>query len=168
MTTIQIKGLKRLQQKFKNAPEVVTREWDAGMDNIIAEVVPAIQSYTPVDTGKLKASIEGRVEQSGSMTRAVFGAGDTPGVIVASVEGGTRPHWPPWGPGSALEGWAKRKGIPPFLVARAIALHGTIKRFGRPRGGAEMFKKGLEDSRTFILAEHARIKRRIIAGITKS
>jgi hypothetical protein len=31
-----------------------------------------------------------------------------------------------------------------------------------------MFKKGLEDSRTFILAEHARIKRRIIAGITKS
>lgn len=34
----------------------------------------------------------------------------------------TRPHWPPPG---ALAGWAKRHGIPEFLVARKIAQEGT-------------------------------------------
>ncbi len=41
------------------------------------------------------------------------------------VEFGTRPHWPPWGPGSALARWAFLKRIPVFVVARAIARRGT-------------------------------------------
>jgi hypothetical protein len=41
----------------------------------------------------------------------------------AFVHLGTRPHWPPV---DALVGWARRHGFAkPFLVARAIALHGT-------------------------------------------
>lgn len=38
------------------------------------------------------------------------------------VHQGTRPHWPPPG---ALAAWAASKGIPEFLVARAIARRGT-------------------------------------------
>lgn len=44
------------------------------------------------------------------------------------VHEGTRPHWPPLGeikPGGSIYRWAVKKGIPPFLVARAIARHGT-------------------------------------------
>ncbi len=41
------------------------------------------------------------------------------------IEYGTQPHFPPI---DALEGWAKRHGIPAFLVARAIASRGTFAR----------------------------------------
>ena len=44
------------------------------------------------------------------------------------VHEGTRPHWPPLielKPGGSLYRWAQKKGIPVFLVARAIAKKGT-------------------------------------------
>lgn len=44
------------------------------------------------------------------------------------VHEGTSPHWPPVSetqPGGSLYRWAQKKGIPPFLVARAIARRGT-------------------------------------------
>jgi hypothetical protein len=44
------------------------------------------------------------------------------------VHEGTRPHWPPLielKPGGSLYRWAQKKGIPVFLVARAIARKGT-------------------------------------------
>ena len=41
------------------------------------------------------------------------------------VERGTRPHWPPRAP---LEGWARRHGVPVFVVQRAIARKGTRAR----------------------------------------
>ena len=34
-------------------------------------------------------------------------------------------HWPPWGPGTPLDQWAMKAGIPTFLVARKIAMYGT-------------------------------------------
>jgi hypothetical protein len=37
----------------------------------------------------------------------------------------TRPHWPPFGPGSSLANWSNARGIPPFLVARKISRFGT-------------------------------------------
>lgn len=48
---------------------------------------------------------------------------DYPGKKYAAfVEQGTRPHWPPPEP---LERWASQRGIPVFLVQRAIARKGT-------------------------------------------
>ena len=38
------------------------------------------------------------------------------------VETGTKPHWPPI---SAVETWARRHGMNPYLVARAISRKGT-------------------------------------------
>jgi hypothetical protein len=40
-------------------------------------------------------------------------------------EDDTRPHWAPWGPGTALSNWSIAHGIPPFLVARKISRFGT-------------------------------------------
>lgn len=54
---------------------------------------------------------------------------------VAYVEYDTRPHFPPL---DAITPWAKRHNRIPFLVARAIAKHGTK--------GAHMFEKGYKES----------------------
>lgn len=80
----------------------------------------AAKQRCPVDEGNLRSSSriemkDGRNGVEGSLTFAA--------PYAVFTHEGTRPHWPPI---QALEKWAKRHGIPsPFLVARAIALHGT-------------------------------------------
>ena len=59
------------------------------------------------------------------------------------VEFGTRPHWPPWGPGSALARWAFLKRIPAFLVARAIARRGTR--------GQKYMERAVESTRSNVI-----------------
>jgi len=66
---------------------------------------------------------------TGKMARSVgFRWEGTAGVVYTSsryggfVDKGTRPHWPPI---KALEPWARRHGIPAFLIARSIARKGT-------------------------------------------
>lgn len=79
------------------------------------EVAERAKARAPVDTGRLKASIVFRWDQdSGRVYSTAPYAG--------FVDQGTRPHWPPV---RALEGWARRHGIPAFLVARSIAEWGT-------------------------------------------
>jgi hypothetical protein len=77
------------------------------------------KQMSPVDTGRLRASIRtdmdaGAVPQWASwLSNANY---------ARFVEFGTKPHFPPT---HALEGWGKRHGIAPFLVARKIARRGT-------------------------------------------
>jgi hypothetical protein len=42
-----------------------------------------------------------------------------------AVETGSRPHWPPHGPDSALAAWTKLKGLNVYAVAASIARKGT-------------------------------------------
>ena len=97
---------------------------------------------TPDDTGKLKSQIKyKRVRDRGRLPGGVTVHVTTPyakyvhgdmnknykykGLRFPEDKGSfdrTRPHWPPF---SALTGWADRKGIPVFLVARSIAEKGT-------------------------------------------
>jgi len=44
------------------------------------------------------------------------------------VELGTRPHFPPYQPGTPLARWAELHGVPAFVVARAISVRGTKAR----------------------------------------
>ena len=68
------------------------------------------------DTGRLRSGIifrfvpPGRAEVISKAKYSKF------------VHDGTRPHWPP---PQAIAGWARRHGIPAFLVGRAISQHGT-------------------------------------------
>lgn len=162
MTKVTVIGFKPLQKKFNGFSQLTSRELETGLDNMVGEIVPAVKGYTPVWKGTLRDAIEGQVEKDDDILRATIKAWDVEEVVTASVAGGTRPHWPPWGPGSNLDRWSKDHGIPTFLVARAIATKGTIKRFGRPKGGAKMFDKGLADSMGFIQAEVVRIGLRVI------
>lgn len=163
MTKIKVEGMDEVILGFKNGPKFFKQERKTSFQNVIDHIVPIIQSHTPVDRGTLRDAIEGRLEDNNETI--VIDAGNVPSVIARSVEGGAVPHWPPWGPGSALAGWAARKGIPVFLVARAIARKGTIKRFDY--GGAEMFRKGFEESRVFINKEIGNTKIGIVGNIIK-
>jgi len=76
----------------------------------------------PVDTGRLRSSI--RVTFVDRMVRLTAEVGTTV-EYAPYVEYGTRPHALPSG---ALTGWARRHGIPAYLVARAISQRGTPPR----------------------------------------
>lgn len=69
----------------------------------------------PQDTGRLRSGIFVRFAQGAVQvgSKARYGG---------FSDQGTRPHWPPV---RALQGWARRHGIPAFLVARKIAREGT-------------------------------------------
>ena len=73
------------------------------------------KEFAPVDTGRLRASITSRIEETKATIAPTVHYG-------AHVEFGTRPHFPP---PSALEPWARRHGMNAFAVARAISRRGT-------------------------------------------
>ncbi len=147
MITVKVVGIKPIVDNLNKATQTVERVATNHLRELGPQVVVNVRRHTPEATGKLSNAIEDTVSNERGTTVLTVGANDSvKPVVTASVEGGTKPHWPPWGEGSELAAWAKLKGIPVFLVAKAIALRGTIARFGGPSKGAEMFKKGLEDS----------------------
>lgn len=149
MITVEIVGLKPIIAGLKAAPKTVDQVSAKRLRGLGPVVVGNVRRHTPKASGELSNAIEDVVSQTQplAVTLTVAANDSVKPVVVASVAHGTRPHWPPWGPGSKLAEWAGRKGIPVFLVARAISRRGTIKRFGGPNQGAEMFDKGLRDSK---------------------
>lgn len=76
----------------------------------------------PVDTGRLRASITSQVHTAGVMGRDVRGVVGSNVIYAAAVELGSKPHFPPI---RAIETWARRKGLNPYAVAKAMAKKGT-------------------------------------------
>ena len=94
---------------------------------------------TPVDTGRLRNSMNNDIDSAPIPRFATFG---TDLSYALAVEEGSRPHFPPM---SALQPWAVRHGFPPgkagaFLVGRAIAQRGT-KAHHMVRDGLDATKK---------------------------
>ena len=134
---VTLTGDKALQAKLRN-PEFLRGPVRQFLLKSAILMEANVKKATPVDTGRLRASITHKVEPF----RAIVG---TNVAYAPHVEFGTRPHWPPL---AALQPWAQRHGFPPgrqgaFLVARAIARRGTRAR--------HMFQKGVEQSRGEIL-----------------
>jgi hypothetical protein len=61
------------------------------------------------------------------------------------VEEDTRPHFPPFDEGSPLAAWADARGIPPFLVARAISETGTQ--------GKHMLAEAFQDGQDAVIGD---------------
>ena len=102
-----------------------------------AQTARAVNAAAPQDTTGLSKSHEFRWTRTGG------------GQVISTkryagwVDQGTRPHWPPPG---ALAGWAKRHGIPEFLVQRKIAEKGTPATFYMAEGlgnAAKLLSPGL-------------------------
>ena len=101
-----------------------------GLNQALTVLENQVKVETPVDTGRLRAGTNHEVREEGNALVGVLGNNAE---YAPHVEWGTRPHFPPV---KAVAGWARRHGINPFLVARAIAVRGTK--------AARMFAKVLE------------------------
>jgi hypothetical protein len=80
-----------------------------------------VQEQTPYDSIRSGYSME---EEDGGDSYTVSLRNSVPHWIFREED--TRPHWPPWGPGSDLARWSEERGIPAFLVARKISRVGTL------------------------------------------
>lgn len=88
--------------------------------DIQADAILNLTDSGAVDTGRLRSSVQIETEADG-LTAFV----GTDLAYGGFIELGTKPHFPPI---SAIEGWARRHGLNPYLVARAIARKGTKAR----------------------------------------
>lgn len=86
------------------------------LDRAAIHLQGGARKNAPVDTGRLRNSI-------GTKKPSIRSREVGPSVNYGKhVEFGTRPHFPPT---SALQGWAAKRGISAFQVARAISRRGT-------------------------------------------
>jgi HK97 gp10 family phage protein len=120
--SVTVNGLKETQEYLKGIGDKFTgRGMWLGMKEATMKVTRDAKQLAPVDTGRLRASI----------TPSVRGTKVVEGIVGSNVkyapymELGTKRFWPPI---SALEPWARRHGIPAFLVARSIARYGIAAR----------------------------------------
>lgn len=104
------------------------------------------------DTRRLMGSITREVQGEGAVLTGRVGPSLGYGLF---VERGRRPGKFP--PISAIQGWARRHGIPPFLVARAIARRGT-----RPQ---PFVQPSLDKNRVRIDQLFARVGVRMVAFV---
>lgn len=139
--TIDIKDWQEMVDKLEN-PEFIGEPLRQALTEITDVMTIGVKEKAKVDTGNLFSDVSAQVDDENVIpSEAVVGT-NVP--YSPFVEWDTRPHWPPWGPGSALAGWAGRHGIKAFLVARAIAQRGTR--------GAHMFRDTLEKDAPYINA----------------
>ena len=118
--SIQVLGLDELRRDMRK-PESVLKPAERALDKASAKTMELAVKGAPSDRGHLRNSIT--IDRLKRFVRRV-GSGLP---YAKPVEFGSRPHWPPL---ASLQPWARRHGFPAgrqgaFLVARAIARHGT-------------------------------------------
>lgn len=118
---IEVKGAERLANGLTKAGEtVLPRETRTVMEHSLLLVEADARRGVKRDTGRLQNSITHSITGSGGNLRGEVGPSVRYGVY---VERGRRPGRPP--PVSALAGWARRHGVNPYVVARAIGRRGV-------------------------------------------
>lgn len=115
--TIQIVGADRLASTLGKAASDVSPELKGAMTTSLLLIESDARRGVKRDTGRLQNSITHSI--SGNGLEGKVGPSVAYGLY---VEMGRRPGKMP--PISAVEGWARRHGINPFLVARAIGRKG--------------------------------------------
>lgn len=145
--TIDVKGEEKLVKVLERLEDFQEEPGaKAVMRRGVARVVRGAKQRSPVDTGRLKSSIDGYLEVSEDDFELVVGSNVHYAPYMergTGVFAGNAPHHPP---AAALEGWAKRHGFSSgYVVAMIIGRRGGLE----PR---EFLKKGLEDAADDIVA----------------
>mgnify|MGYP001560623314 CR=1 FL=1 len=135
---LTITGMDELLKKVGDTPALIGEPLRNFFTRSALLLQRDTQVATPVDTGRLRASINFQVDPAPIPGWARVGTNVYYGVY---VEEDTRPHFPPV---QALAGWAGRHGLNPYLVARAISRRGTK--------GRHMFRQSAEKNQGNILA----------------
>lgn len=119
-TTVRIEGTDTLIRKLREVKASIGDTLaDAGVKGMLV-VEAAAKDKCPTSTGELKRSITTKVVESG--TDSVLVATGTNVAYAPPVEYGSGPHNVPI---SALEPWARKRGIPVWALWKSISLHGT-------------------------------------------
>lgn len=117
---VTVTGLEPLQKRLNGAGKETQSEMRSAMTASLILLEGEMKRLVPRDTGRLQ----------GSITHTITGSG-------ASITGRVGPsarygYWVEYGrsagkapPMDAVAGWARRHGIHPFLLARAIGRRGT-------------------------------------------
>lgn len=111
----------RLLETLPRARSISEKHLQDALNRASALVWQRSIERAPASTGTLKKSIQRDLYPTYAQVYPTVQYG-------LYVHEGTRPHWPPVAetkPGGSIYRWAQKKGIPPFLVARAIARRGT-------------------------------------------
>jgi len=129
----QVEGAEELTKKLNNQ-NLLAKPLRDFLTKAALTVENRTKQLTPVDTGKLRASITHEVDAMLIPSWAKVGSQTN---YAPFVEYDTRPHFPP---PAALESWAHRHGFSNvFIVCRKIARRGTK--------GKKMLTTALEESK---------------------
>jgi hypothetical protein len=120
--TLRLEGADELERALLNSPAVLRTTQQQAMTRSLLLIEADARRNVRQDTRRLMNSISHRQSSS---PRGLVGEVGPSARYGLHVERGTRPHWPPR---AALEGWARRHGVPVFVVQRAIARRGTKAR----------------------------------------
>jgi len=112
---VKIRGLDELEKRLGGSKSVFKKVMQKSLDLSAKDVQKYSRRKAPVDTARLKNSISYKVKN----LTARIGPDVKYGVY---VEGGTRAHFPPIGP---LKSWARKRGINPYALQKAIGRRGT-------------------------------------------
>lgn len=157
--SITLEGWERLEQAFRQAPEVVREELTAFAHGATQLLRAEVVDRTPAAMGTLRASIHASVE---SQAGNVLGVVGTAQPYAVPVELGTKPHFPPV---QALEDWVRVKlgltgkegrGVA-FAIARKISKRGTKGHF--------MFRDAYRDNQAEVQRQFDATAARIVARI---
>lgn len=117
--TIEIINLKEIQAVYKKFPKIAGKQIKLAIKSSLLDIEGRAKSFAPVDTGGLgNDTVVDADERGGSL---IF----KKNYAVFVHEGRAPGSFPPFKKNTSLEKWARRKGIPAFLVARKIAKKGT-------------------------------------------
>lgn len=109
MITIDLKDYNKLVKKVWQF--VVDKVIERGLKKSITFLEWEAKRKTPVDTGKLRNTYKSEYGKN-------YGKLLNFSKYWYWIHEGTKPHWVPI---KAIEEWAKRHNIPPYLVARGIS-----------------------------------------------
>ena len=127
---ITINGSEELKEKLSN-PDLLGVPLRHFFEAIIPDLQESVQTYTPVDTGILRAGVQAEIDHSPvPLWGKVFDNVE----YSQWVESGTEPHWTSW---TNLNEWAYRHDMNVYALQRAIAKRGTR--------GHHMFQKGFDE-----------------------
>ncbi len=122
MPGVELRGAPELERALALSPEVMAQEVGRAMTASLLLVEADARRNVAHDTRQLMNSITHTVRAEG---RGLVGRVGPSARYGLYVERGSRPHYPPV---RALVGWARRHGVSPYAVQRAIGRRGTRAR----------------------------------------
>jgi hypothetical protein len=117
---IELQGFDDIQRRLGRYPPAAEAQLRNAMTTALLVLEADQRRHVAQDTRRLMSGITSRIEGSGPVLTGRVGPTVRYGLF---VERGRRPGRRP--PVAALAGWARRHGVNPFALARAIGRRGT-------------------------------------------